>query len=121
VVETVTKFGSSRLNKMIEDGKIDPDKTEWVDTFNQTTNEETSGTILTRVDASNHYMINEGGMVKCVNQYDENGVQRHLQDRIFDSEGVATAVTTSFHPNIIDYGRAENTETRENGESEATP
>lgn len=85
---------------MIKDGKIDPDKTEWVDTYNQSTNDEISGTILTRVDASNHYLVNEGN-VRCVNQYDENGVQRHLQDRIFDSEGIATAVTASFHPNVL--------------------
>jgi hypothetical protein len=45
---------------MIADGKVDPQKTEWIDAYNQITNEEVSGTILTRVDASNHYLINEG-------------------------------------------------------------
>jgi DNA (cytosine-5)-methyltransferase 1 len=61
VESTPPKYGNSRLNKMIEDGKINPGKTEWVDAYNQITNDEISGTILTRVDASNHYLINEGG------------------------------------------------------------
>lgn len=39
---------------------------------------------------------------RCLNYFDENGKQRSLQDRIYDSSGQSTAITTSFHPNIAE-------------------
>lgn len=36
----------------------------------------------------------------CLNYYDENGKQRSVQDRIYDSLGVSVAVTPSFRGNI---------------------
>jgi DNA (cytosine-5)-methyltransferase 1 len=58
---------------------------------------------IERIIANNEsdYLINEGD-VRCINQYDGNGVQRHLQDRIFDAEGIMPAVTTSFLPNVLE-------------------
>lgn len=36
----------------------------------------------------------------CLNYYDDNGKQRSVQDRIYDSRGVGVAVTPSFRGNI---------------------
>jgi hypothetical protein len=44
---------------MIGDGGIDKAKTLWVDAYNRSTSEETSGTITTRVDASCNSFISE--------------------------------------------------------------
>jgi hypothetical protein len=52
-------YNVGRLNKMIAEGKIDTSRTEWVDAYNQCTNSEVCGTILTRVDASGNYFISE--------------------------------------------------------------
>jgi DNA (cytosine-5)-methyltransferase 1 len=59
-------YGSSRLNKMISDGKIDRDKTLYIDAYNQPAYEGVSGTILTRVDRSNHYFVSEPRMIQKV-------------------------------------------------------
>lgn len=36
----------------------------------------------------------------CLNYYDDEGEQRSIQDRIYDADGVAVAVTPSFRGNI---------------------
>lgn len=36
----------------------------------------------------------------CINYYNDDGKQRSIQDRIYDSDGVAVAVTPSFRGNI---------------------
>ena len=36
----------------------------------------------------------------CLNYYDDNGKQRSVQDRIYDSRGIGVAVTPSFRGNI---------------------
>jgi hypothetical protein len=51
---------------MIADGKIDRDKTLYIDAYNQQTYEGVNGTILTRVDRSNHYFVSEPRMIQKV-------------------------------------------------------
>lgn len=48
--------GGVRLARMIRDGKIDRPYL-WLDAYNQATKPDVAGTIMTRVDASNHYSI----------------------------------------------------------------
>jgi len=38
----------------------------------------------------------------CLNYYKDDGEKRPLQNRIYDSEGIATAVTTGFMPNVTE-------------------
>ena len=38
----------------------------------------------------------------CLNYYKDNGEKRSLQDRVYFSGGVAPAMTTSFHYNILE-------------------
>jgi hypothetical protein len=66
VAKVPPNYGSSRLNKMIADGKIDRDKTLYIDAYNQQTYEGVNGTILTRVDRSNHYFVSEPRMIQKV-------------------------------------------------------
>lgn len=49
---------------------------------------------------NNFIVENEEPETKCLNYFDENGEKRSLQDRIYDENGISTAITTSFHPNI---------------------
>jgi hypothetical protein len=46
---------------MIEDGKIDRSKTEYVDAYNQKSRSDVSGTICARIDASSLWFISEKG------------------------------------------------------------
>lgn len=46
-----------RLTKMANEGKI-PQRTCWVDSYNQITKTDISGTINTKVNSSNHYFVN---------------------------------------------------------------
>lgn len=39
---------------------------------------------------------------KCLNSK-VNGKQPHVQDRIYDSEGISTAITTAFRPSIAEH------------------
>lgn len=61
-----------------------------------------SGTITTRAAASQAtgtYIIEDKqhAKVTCINTYNEKGKQRHQQDRIYDSEGVMTALSAQQH------------------------
>ena len=55
----VPTYGNSRLNAMIAEGKIDPQETLWIDTYNQRVDPDIAGTIIARVNASGHYLISD--------------------------------------------------------------
>ncbi len=55
----VPAYGNSRLNEMIQAGQIDPTQTLWIDTYNQRIDPDIAGTILSRVNASGHYLISD--------------------------------------------------------------
>ena len=55
----VPTYGNSRLNSMIEDGKIDPEEVMWIDCYNQRVDPEIAGTILARVNATGHYLVSD--------------------------------------------------------------
>lgn len=38
----------------------------------------------------------------CINSKDENGKQPSIADRVYDSNGIATALTTGWHPYIME-------------------
>ena len=46
-------FDNKRLQKMVDDDKISGDRVEYIDAYNSKTSQDVSGTIATRVDASN--------------------------------------------------------------------
>lgn len=56
-VIAVGDISHSRLRKMFEDGKIDPDKILFLDAYNQSAVEDVAGTLTTRVDRSNHTWV----------------------------------------------------------------
>lgn len=39
----------------------------------------------------------------CLNSKDENGKQPSIHDRVYDSNGIATALTTGWHPCVTEY------------------
>ena len=53
-VMAVGDISHSRLRKMFEDGKIDPEKILFINAYNKTAREDVAGTITTRVDRSDH-------------------------------------------------------------------
>lgn len=55
----VPTYGNSRLNSMIEDGKIDPEEVMWIDCYNQRVDPDIAGTILARVNATGHYLVSD--------------------------------------------------------------
>ena len=55
----VPTYGNSRLNTMIEDGKIDPEEVMWIDCYNQRVDPDIAGTILARVNATGHYLVSD--------------------------------------------------------------
>lgn len=56
-IMAVADISHSRLRKMFEDGKIDPDKILFLDAYNQSVAEDIAGTLTTRVDRSNHTWV----------------------------------------------------------------
>lgn len=55
----VPTYGNSRLNSMIDDGKIDPEEVMWIDCYNQRVDPDIAGTILARVNATGHYLVSD--------------------------------------------------------------
>ncbi|MBD5351886.1 MAG: hypothetical protein HDR86_03555 [Bacteroides sp.] len=55
----VPTYGNSRLNSMIDAGKIDPEEVMWIDCYNQRVGPDIAGTILARVNATGHYLVSD--------------------------------------------------------------
>lgn len=68
-------FGNKRLQSLVDSGKIDGNKTQFLDAYNQSVADDCSGTITTRVADSNGTFISEPTsknvhqMVECNGQY----------------------------------------------------
>lgn len=108
--ENVFKFpkdyGNKRLQNLLNSGKVTNEDISILDTYNQSIHRDVSPTITTRINASNTIYVSEPNrkiMDKtiCINSK-INGKQPSLQNRIYDVDGIATAITTSYHPNIAE-------------------
>ena len=53
------KTGGKRLEKMLREGKIPCRGGVWIDTYNQTTDEDTAGTICCGVDFRNEIYVTD--------------------------------------------------------------
>lgn len=54
---------------------------------------------------------------ECINLYKENGVETSLQDRVYKTDKIATAVTTSFQPSyLVEDALTATVRGRENGQ-----
>lgn len=85
----VPTYGNSRLNSMIADGKIDPEKTLWIDCYNQRVDSEVAGTILTRVNATNHYLVSDPKVIQVGNLIQESNYKNTHRGRVYSVEGIA--------------------------------
>lgn len=52
-------FRDKRLQSLVESGKIDPTKVSYLDTFNQSVQEEVVGCLKARIDQNNAYFVTE--------------------------------------------------------------
>lgn len=110
---------NKRLRKMIDENKIPNIGGAFIDAYNQSVNLEISGTITTRVDASNMNFITENNMdepkvEQIGNLYpDKDGFKNRTSGRVYSSDGLSptlTTVTGGHHepkivePNIIKEG-----------------
>lgn len=48
-------------------------------------------------------LVNTPPRTICLNSKDENGKQPSIHDRVYDSNGIATALTTGWHPCVAEY------------------
>ena len=93
---------SKNIEKMLKEQRIPIKHGVWVDDYNKVTNSECSGTITTRIDRANHYFVTIMGDNKtiCINSKID-GKQPSLADRVYDSNGVAVAITQGWHPSYL--------------------
>lgn len=52
-------FGNTRLQSLVESGKIKGDRVQFLDAYNQSVNDDVAGTIRTTIDSSNMHFITE--------------------------------------------------------------
>ncbi len=48
-------------------------------------------------------LVNTPPKTICLNSKDETGKQPSIHDRVYDSNGIATALTTGWHPCVTEY------------------
>ena len=48
-------------------------------------------------------LVNTPSRTICLNSKDETGKQPSIHDRVYDSNGIATALTTGWHPCVTEY------------------
>lgn len=110
---------NSRLQKMIDKGKIPNRGGVFIDTYNQSIHEEIAMTITTRVCTANHYYITEEmELIKVTNPLkgqSDNGW--HFEQQVYDAEGITRAVKAGegsgnipkvIEPKIAQVGRGFN-------------
>lgn len=109
----VPTYGNSRLNSMIEDGKIDPEEVMWIDCYNQRVDPDIAGTILAmrgRPDASGRNsqhlelgsdianaltsvqkdgMVAEPRVIQVGNLIEESNYKNPHRGRVYSIEGIA--------------------------------
>lgn len=52
-------YGNKRVQSLVESGKIKDDRTQFLDAYNQSVNDDVAGTIRTTIDSSNMHFIAE--------------------------------------------------------------
>lgn len=62
------RFNYKRVQQMIDDGKIDGDRLQYVDAYNQSVNEDVTATITARVDDSNRLVSEAAKELKHIAQ-----------------------------------------------------
>jgi DNA (cytosine-5)-methyltransferase 1 len=100
---------SRRLTEMCECGKVDTKKNLWIDAYNRTTNDKVSGTILTRVSASNHYFISEktdrngGYRIRKLTPFETGRLMGLTDDEVqrMKDAGLSDAALYRLHGNSI--------------------
>lgn len=118
---SINAYGSRRLQKLVESGKINSGIEQYLDVYNQSVNDDVCGTISARVDDGNHLVsvpIDSNGGVetnvlvqkrteygKSVRKAYENGdlmESRHnmteLQPRV---DGISNTITTVQKDNLL--------------------
>lgn len=85
----VPTYGNSRLNAMIADGKIDPEETLWIDCYNQRVDPDIAGTILTRVNATGHYLVSDPRVIQVGNLVEDSNYKNPHRGRVYSVEGIA--------------------------------
>lgn len=78
-----------------------PQETCMLDTYNQAIHTDCSCTIRTNINTANHHFIMETDKTLCLNSK-VNGKQPSLSNRVYDSNGISTAITCSFLPNVAE-------------------
>ncbi len=92
-------YGNKRLDETLERNEVK--EKDFIDAYNKQVKSDISGTITTRVSASNCSFVADkitllGGVGE---KKSNNNTQWYLQDRVYSGEGIALAVTTSVNPN----------------------
>ena len=110
---------NKRLQKMIDENKIPNIGGVFIDAYNQSVNLDISGTITTRVDASNMNFVTENNMEEVnVEQIgniypDKEGFKNRTSERVYSSDGLSPTLRTVtgghnepkiVEPNIIKEG-----------------
>lgn len=96
---------------------------EFIDAYNRTIKKDIAGTIYARVDVANQIFVvvrneTESEIVGGVGEKKSlNNTRWHLQDRIYDSDELATSVCTSFNPwyKVEEDGHKSNRKTKHQG------
>lgn len=106
-------YGNRRLNDMIDNGAIPCNKKVYVDAYNGICRDDISGTITTRVDASNLYFISEPNVLtpkrteygKSIRkQYEAGEVEekrKNIQQLESRNDGLSNAITTVQKDNLL--------------------
>lgn len=68
-------YNNKHVQKLVDSGKIDPNKIQFLDTYNQIVRDDVAGTISTRVDASNETYVTEPKSCASRKRGDEHKIE----------------------------------------------
>lgn len=83
-------YKNKSVQKLVDSGKIAPDKIQFLDTYNQIVRDDVSGTITTRIDASHHTFVTEP--TSCASR--KRGDEHKIETRKDELANCVTSIDT---------------------------
>lgn len=125
VFEKSVSTGIKRLDKLVDSGKIDPEKVMFLDVYNQIARDDIAGAITTRINNSNKFISESKVLTRRRTEYGksirkeyENGEIQAKRNEICEyvprEDGISNTITTVekdnylFEPFIKQYPRGFN-------------
>lgn len=94
----MSNYALNRIAQMFQDGNMPMRGGQWIDLYNQATNPDVSGTVLTTIDSSNNYFVMEEDPKIVASRGRGDGWQQQLEER---TDGITNTITGVQKDNMV--------------------